>query len=269
MKKSIYTLILVLLANFSAAQATEPTMEFGTISINHLWSPITFTKTYVDPIVIIAPPTRNGGNKSVVRMQSLTATGFDIRIQEWDYNDQWHMFEDVAYMVVERGRYTMPNGTILEAGSMELTNQTGKNKSFSAPLPTKPAVFANIVTNNDTSAVIERLKNITVDGFRTKMQEEEAADGIHATETLHFIAMETTPGTINDYEYMLGSELINHTTTTFEDFWSFEYIFADMQTLNGGNTASVRQNGDGTFSLFIEEEKSADNEVWHVNEEVA
>jgi RHS repeat-associated protein len=270
MKKLLFFTIslLTLLSNLSAV---EPTMEFGRLTINHKWLTVTFGNTYTDPIVVAGPPTRNGGNRSIVRIQNVTPTSFQMRIQEWDYHDQWHMFEDVSFLVTERGRHTMPNGTTLEAGSINLVNEAAKLKAFTAAMPTQPGIFASIVTNNDSSAVTERLKNVTIESFKTKMQEEEANDGIHASETLNFIAMEKATGTIGNYEYVIGSEMINHKSTTIEGIEGFENFFANMQTLNGGNTASVRITGtpEEVLNLYVQEEKSLDNETWHVHEEVA
>jgi RHS repeat-associated protein len=272
MKKLIISALLFAIAFLAnSLHAQEPTMEFGRVSLNHKWLTINFTKSYINPIVVAGPPTRNGGHPSVVRIQNVTATSFQIRIQEWDYLDQWHMFENVSYIVVEKGRHNMPNGTVLEAGSIDLLNSTLKTKNFLNAIPTLPAVFASVATFNDPSAVTQRLKDVNQNSFRAKMQEEEANDGIHASETLNFIAMEKVAGTIGGFEYLVGTEMVNHKVSTLTSLGGYQNFFANMQTLNGGDTASVRMTGtpEEVINFYIEEEKSEDNEMRHLHEEVA
>ncbi|MBW1746303.1 MAG: hypothetical protein JRJ25_08365, partial [Deltaproteobacteria bacterium] len=84
-----------------------PIMETGEVSITHKWQRIEFSKYFLDPVVVAKSLSRNGVNSAILRIQNVDNTGFDIRIQEWDYLDGRHIFETVGYIIMERGSYTL------------------------------------------------------------------------------------------------------------------------------------------------------------------
>ena len=51
----------------------------------------------------------------------MTSTGFEVKIQEWDYQDGLHDFETVNYMVIEEGEHVLPKGINVETGTFEET----------------------------------------------------------------------------------------------------------------------------------------------------
>jgi hypothetical protein len=82
-------------------------MEVGEVSIDHNWKRISLAKPFSDPVVVGKPLSYNAVDPAVVRIRNVNATGFDIRLQEWDYLDGTHAPETVAYIVLERGQYTL------------------------------------------------------------------------------------------------------------------------------------------------------------------
>ncbi len=57
------------------------------------------------------------------------------------------------------------------------------------------------MTVNEGSAVVTRQQNASTTGFEVKVQEEEANDGAHASETIGYIAIEPTVGTTGEMAY--------------------------------------------------------------------
>ncbi len=97
----------------------EPALlEAGEVEVNHEWQRVTFTQSFVDPVVVAKPLSYNGSHPAVVRIRNVNATGFDIRVQEWDYLDGNHTLETVGYLVMESGSYTLEDGTRVEAGQV-------------------------------------------------------------------------------------------------------------------------------------------------------
>ena len=97
---------------------TAPQLEVGEVAVNHRWTRVTFTESFTDPIVVATGLSSNDAQPAVVRIQHVDAAGFDVRVQEWDYLDGWHPYESVSYIVIERGNYTLANGTRIEAERM-------------------------------------------------------------------------------------------------------------------------------------------------------
>ena len=66
-------------------------------------------------------------------------------LDEWDYQDDAHSAgETVTFMVVERGRHTLPGGKVLEAGTVELTGSTFSTVDFKQIIPTAPIVVSQL-----------------------------------------------------------------------------------------------------------------------------
>ena len=81
-------------------------IEFGEVNIDHNWTYVSFTESFIDPIVVAKPASYNGADPSVVRIMNVDGNGFEIRIQEWDYLDGSHAIETTSYIVIERGSET-------------------------------------------------------------------------------------------------------------------------------------------------------------------
>ena len=47
------------------------------------------------------------------------------------------------------------------------------------------------MTNNDPAAVTERIRNVSTEDFQIQLNEEEAADRLHGTEQVGFVAIDT------------------------------------------------------------------------------
>jgi hypothetical protein len=92
-----------------------PRVESGDVTVDHTWQRVSFQQRFVDPIVVATALSRKGTNPAIVRLQNVNPTGFDIRVQEWDYLDGAHALETAGYIVLERGSYTLPDGTRVEA----------------------------------------------------------------------------------------------------------------------------------------------------------
>jgi hypothetical protein len=235
---------------------------------------VPFANTFSQPVVIAGPPTANGGQPLVVRIRNVSATGFEIRLQEWDYLDDAHVRETLSYMVIEKGTYTLDNGSKLEAGSFN-----GTSVFSQVPLQQQydllPVVLTQVVTENETDAVTGRIKNIEQNSFKFKLQEMQATATDHIPETVGYIAWEPGKGEVSGLTYEIGTTAqdVNHKwfDLLFEtEFPELPFFISAMQTCAGGDPATVRSQNLSPIAtqIKIEEEKSADREVKHIKEVV-
>ena len=130
--------------------------------MDHIWQRVDLTKWFVNPVVVAKPVGSADVDPAVVRIRNITETGFEICVQEWDYLDNNHSPETVAYIVLETGMHTLPGGIVLVAGKIQ-TNKTSsfKSHSFSHEINSPPVVLASVTSFNEPDAVAIRLKNIT------------------------------------------------------------------------------------------------------------
>jgi hypothetical protein len=160
------------ITNLAMSSVGGPKLEVGGLQIDHNWKYVKYKNTYANPIVIANSMSLNGKDPAVIRIRKVGQSGFEIRVQEWDYLDGSHTMEAASYLVIERGSYTLTDGTKVEAGLFE-TDKTGSfaQVRFNKAFQRKPVVITSISSFNGADAVTARMRNITQDGFDFCMQE--------------------------------------------------------------------------------------------------
>lgn len=256
----------------SSGQA--PTIEIGKVMIDHNWTRIDFKKSFIDPIVIASPLSLNDADPAVVRIRTTESTGFEIRVQEWDYLDGIHASETVGFIVMERGTYALEDGTLIEAGSFE-THQvsTFSPVSFVQNFQVPPVVITGIASFNEVDAVSGRIRKITTEGFEYCMQEQESNQKKHLKETISYISWEPSAGLFKGLKYEVGktADAVRHNfhSIQFQQGFDTQPIFlADIQTGDGMDTANIRQKdlNASIAEIKINEEQSKNEEIRHTTE---
>ncbi len=252
-------------------------LETGKLTLDDAWKTVSLTKTFSNPVVVARPPSSNGSGPTTVRIRNVTGNSFQIRLQEWDYQDGTHVYEEVDYVVMEAGSYVLTNGDRVEAGKLNTSaTTTSVTRSLDTSFPAPPAVVTSTMTFNGSDAVTTRVQNVAASSFQVRMQEQEAQDNVHKVETIGYIAWQPGTGTVDDpMAYEVGTKTgVDHTfsSISFSNTYPTPPCFlADMNTMNGGNTASLRWKNKSTSAIKVQvdEEQSLDAETGHVSEKVA
>ena len=192
------------------------------------------------------------------------------------YRDGWHTTEDIGYLVVEAGTHYLSDGTQIVASTVDLTNETFRTVTFESAFAATPLVLGQVMTDNDTAAIAERIRNVTSDTLQIQLNEEEVSDGVHATETIGLIAIDRGVASADDISLnaVVTGNSVTHRNSTV-NFGSIggaasPVILSDMQTRDGGDAATIRHRSSTSTSvtLFVEEEASRDTELNHTTEAV-
>ncbi len=175
----------------------SPRLVTGRMRLNQDWKQVSFAQPFTDPIVIAKPLSANGTHETLIRLRNVEPTGFEIRLQEWDYLDGQHKYEVVYYLVMERSHYMLPDGTHIEAGSVQ-SNGTADFApvTFQTTFTDTPVVFTTIGSFNNANAVTSRVNDIDANGFQLHLQEQEANRQNHGAETVMYIAWSASVGTV-------------------------------------------------------------------------
>ncbi|WP_135568141.1 hypothetical protein [Solemya elarraichensis gill symbiont] len=88
------------------------------------WQIVEFDQAFNNPVVIIGVPDDNSIERGVARIRNLEPGGFELKFQEWMYLDQVHPAEQIDWMVLESGSYT------LEASARDLQMEVGHAHSW-------------------------------------------------------------------------------------------------------------------------------------------
>lgn len=232
------------------------------------WHSVSFAATVEDAVVVMGPATGFDDAPLTTRVRNTTDTGFEFQIDEWDYLDGVHGTESIGWFAVSEGSHRLASGETIVAGIASVG--TGFSAISFGETLTDAVVLTEVSSVVESDAVTTRIRNVTDQGFRAQIEEQEAG-GSHPAETVSWIAIEA--GQNADFEAFVTPDEVRNTVSSYNfvsTFGAVPVLLADMQTTDGGDTATVRLEtlDAGGVSLFIEEEQSANVETAHTNEEV-
>ncbi len=168
--------------------------------------------------------------------------------------------------------HTLPNGKKMVAGVMEFTSEHWKTVHLPYNFSDNPILFTQLVTNNEETAAIIRVRNVSQNQFEIRLQEAEIEDGTHVQESVAWMAMEAGTQT-TDYQFQADTIPVTHgwsTVSFFESFANIPLFFANMQTTRDTDAATLRNNGVNwnNGKIRIQEENSVDLNLAHTTETV-
>lgn len=265
------------------------------------WLRVNFKNTYTSvPRVVVTGLSYFGNGRAHARVKDVDTTGFDVRLEEWEYLNINHSTESITYLVATDGIHTITVDGLaytVEAGQIK-TNKTATDDDFDTekvsfnanknPLYAfhdRPLVFAGVSSNESERPVIARISDIQSNGsfFRVSLQNEENYfnSAPHpATENIDWIAMDKVSGISTSFltatSAAIKSSNADKADSSFSSI-SFDSTFEDTPILaltswsnNNDDTVFPRYKKLKTsgFSVFMEEEKSDDNETKHDDENI-
>ena len=255
----------------------ENVYEFGSLETSQSgsssWTTVNLENTYEKPVVFMGPMSFNGGHPSTIRVKNVTSGSFQFQIDEWDYKDGAHTSELINYIVIESGFHSLGN-LKYESGVRTNVDHHYSKIGFLQDFERIPVVFTQVSSYNEPTAVVTRTKYVDKSSFSVRIQEEEANDDKHQVEDLSYLAIEPGSTSVDGRLFEVGTTGTivdeNWSTIQFENSYKEPVFLADDQTEKGWNPVSLRMdNLDSTsIRVFMEEEKSGDSEIGHVNENV-
>ena len=264
--------VTVTIAGADAPQPTGAIGQSGTATVIQSdadqWHSVSFDTLIENAVVVLGPVSSNDSDALTTRVRNVTDTGFEFQIDEWDYLDGIHASESVGWLAMAEGAHTLASGQTIVAGAGSV-GTSFEALAFGDTL-TDAVVFAEVTSVNETDAVTTRIRNVSNQGFEVQIEEQESG-GDHNAETVSWIAVEAS--TARGFDAMRLETGVNQNGDSFEfnlGFAESPVLIADMQSTNGGDTATLRLGGlePGGATVFVQEEQSANAEVSHANEAV-
>jgi len=258
--------------------------EVGQITgLTHVAHTQNLSGQYTNPVVFALPPTRNGTNVAVVRITDVQSDEFTVRIKEPPSENGIHgTGETVSYIVLEAGEWELPDGTILEVGTLDTNATVGINVqnsweqiTFSSVFTSKPVALSQVQSNNDSHYVVTRQRLLNTTGFKVALEENEAKTTAHGTETIGWLAIENSTGSWDGhlYEADRTAKNVTHNWTSITFAQSFSNpprFMANLGSYHGDDNAHLRYQSltkDGV-EVMVEEDTGHDSETTHTEEVV-
>lgn len=258
--------------------AEEVMGEFGSVTLDDEAITIDLLHRYDNPVVFMQPPSFNGSDPAIARLDNITSNSFRARIQEANYLDGNHTQETVSYFVFEAGNYQLADGTLLEVGTLN-TNSTAArgfvNVNLESDFGFTPTIFSQVQTFNGSDFVRTRQRHANANSFQVALEEEEALlDTPHANERVGYLAIESSVVTWSGNPYQAGffggfDEEFNRLDFS-PIFGNTPEFLGALGSYNGVDPAGLRYQNLGTsgVEVKVEEDQSLDSELAHAAETV-
>jgi hypothetical protein len=239
------------------------------------WVTATFPRPFSrTPVVTVGGASYNGSSPVLTRVRNVTPTSFQIRLDEWEYQDGEHALETVSYLAAEPGRHSL-GGVTIEAGAMTGADDP-RVGTFAQAFAKPPVVLAQVAGVNDPAGVTTRVSDVHTGDFRVRLQEQETetrAGRPHGNETVHWIALGRGTGTLAGERLRVG-----RTGSAVTDAWKTIWFNADYpdgslltagQSIKGTDPATIRYRNlrTGSAQIRVHEEQSYDDEMAHDKKE--
>ncbi len=275
---------------------TAPTstgrLETVSAAVDANWTTVSLNQEYDSPVIACSIHYLNNSVPVVVRMQNVSSTSFDIRLQNpGDLNPI--VADTVSCLVVEEGAWTLPDDRKVEAGLLNSTvtdrlgSWVGQRVNYSQSY-SNPIVFGQVMSSNDarwstfwnrgSSAVNPPSSSALYIG----KQVAEDTDTVRLDETLGYIVFEAGSGTVEStaYEAMIGGDTVYDLTSpgTYSFSSAFgstpAFVLTGQAGMDGGNGGWSYQFGSDSLTnsditVAIDEDQIADSERLHTNEQVS
>jgi subtilisin len=268
-------------AEAAAADIQNMIGEAGTISVDENWQTITLEGSYTDPVVVTAVGTYNDADPVHARVRNAESGSFEVRLEEWAYQDGAHASEAVNYVVMEAGEHSTEAGMDVVAGTTTATGSGWTTTPFASNWDAQSHVYAQVMSTNDPTPTSTRITRTGSDTFDVSCHEEEANQGgtswtnDHADEMIGFIVTEPQPYGLNGGAgESIASAVPTDTwmTSEFQESYSTSPVaIPRMQSFFGSDTTDLRTRNlsAASFEVLAQEEQSSNSEMAHVPEYVA
>ncbi|MGK0273468.1 MAG: putative repeat protein (TIGR01451 family) [Cocleimonas sp.] len=221
-----FLLLIGFLSAYSSLMAAQ--LLVGQQTYNSTFGSGGFTTVPLSPSfsstpVVFVLPTTQGGDPSNVRVRNINASSFQAAPTEPHRQDGPHVAMQSTSISVDKGNYTLPDGTKFEVDTTSFSDQQfGTDNSgtsswhqvfFNVAFNSAPIVVATIQTMNNEVGESGQLppavsslpfidvaiRNITTTGFEVSLERSEIADGaVVSPETVGYMAMEPATGSFVD-----------------------------------------------------------------------
>jgi hypothetical protein len=143
------------LRDASAYSEAQPHLVgVGELQLTPQWQRVEFSETFVDPVVIACAVSTAGSASALIDVRYVEPTGFEIRLQQMIAGAGTLLSTVAGFLVLERGTYTLSDGTLVEAASAVATlSGDSYTTPFSRPFNRIPVVLTAVSSDDEVGLV--------------------------------------------------------------------------------------------------------------------
>ena len=214
--------------------------EAGRQLVGNDWVRVNFSNALQSvPVILTSLNSATGAEAVVPRLRNIDTLGFEVRVQEEEANDAFHVRESVAWLAVTPG-VGVWQGKQVRVGSGSVDSNWG-TINYSATI-TDPQTFLSMQTFNDSDTAALRHRLPTSSGIGLRLEEEASGDSetSHSSETIGWLVIgQSTEVNIVDVsrEPSASGSSANFTLSSTGGAAQYEWNFGDGTRLVSGATS--------------------------------
>jgi hypothetical protein len=180
-----------------SSEAPPHLIEAGEVQVTPQWQRVEFNEAFADPIVIANAVSSNGGAPALVGIRYVEPTGFEIRLQQMMDASGTGLSAVAGFLVLERGTYTLADGTLMEAGRVATPpSGTSLTVPFSRRFNRIPVVMTSVISANEMEPVMSRIQSVMKNDLHVELHGGGSVTHAGYIATLVYIALEPSAGTL-------------------------------------------------------------------------
>ena len=275
----------------TSLRAQSPVLETVVLEdVSESWTSVTFSATFTTPVIVCSVFQPANDVPKVVRINNVTATGFDVRLQ--NPSGDALAAERVYCLAAEEGAWTLPDGLAFEAFTYTSTETGGSGQwggeeiSYAQPYA-EPMVFGQVMSYNDERWSVFWSRGAvqgdppspeTIHIGKHVGQDEK----VRENETLGYMVFESNGGQLLGNEYRIGvsaDAVVGFNNNPHQHVYAapfgFDPAFALVTQMGmdggDGSWASISRDEptNEILRLSVDEDQVVDPERGHTSEQVA
>jgi glucose/arabinose dehydrogenase len=145
----------------------------GRTFANHLWQGVTFGQSFATtPVVFASTATVRGGAAVTERLQGVSSSGFEIRLQEEEAADGQHLAERIDWIAIDTGLGARHEAAITIPGLNHTLTEVALRRGFARA----PVILGELQSHRGAEAATLRMRGRTLERVVLHVEEEQSAD---------------------------------------------------------------------------------------------
>ena len=150
--------------------------EAGTASVSTGWTTVSFSQSFgAAPVVIAQVGSSNEATAVTTRIRNVTASSFQVQLEEEEANAQSHAAERVDWVANETGSTTFDGNSLVVGVTGNTVDEVWEAINFGASISGATFIAAMQTTNGGDTASL-RHRNLTASSVEVQVQEEQSAN---------------------------------------------------------------------------------------------
>lgn len=172
-------------------------LQAATVKTNHDWAEVVYPQAHeAPPVVLTQSQTYEGPQAAVTRQQSVTASSFQVRLQEEEGNDGNHAVETIGWLAFTPGQGSTGTQAYEAALTGDKVTDADFTVGFTQSFDAVPVFLAGLQSMDGSDPASLRHDDLGTTGVTIFVEEEQSADEEtgHTTENVGYLAIE--PGSL-------------------------------------------------------------------------